>query len=184
MSNSPRFSRAFALALGALAATGLGMAFQDMQAIEADGLKFQAPAAWKSLPAKGMRKVQLSVPGAADKDAAEFAVFAFLGGAGGVQANLDRWQGQFKGEDGKTPPLGSKKVKSKSGIEVTRVDVKGTYTDPFAAAGPRPQPGYAMLAAIVESPKYAYFLKLTGPEATVKAAASDFDKAIDSVEVK
>lgn len=184
MSISARSFRVLALTLGFLTAASLGVSAQEPRVVDANGLKFQAPAGWKSLPARGMRAAQLTVPGSGDKNHAEFIVFAFPGGAGTVQANLDRWQGQFKGEDGKVPPLSSKKLKSKSGVEVTRVELKGTYTDPFAAGGPKPQPGSAMLAGIVETPKMAYFLKLTGPEATVKAANADFDKVVESLEVK
>lgn len=187
MSNFSRISRPFALAIGALAVTGLGMAFQDSRTIEADGLKFQAPAAWKSItPKSTIRKAQLAVPAAeGDKEAGELVVFAFPGGAGSVQANLDRWQAQFKGADGKAPALESKKVKSQSSVEVTRVELKGTYTEPtFGQGDPKPRPGFALLGCIVETPKTSYFLKLTGPEATLKAAGPSFDKLIDSVAVK
>lgn len=187
MSKSPRFHRAIALAVGALAVAGLGLAAQDVRTIEADGLKFQAPASWKSItPKSSMRKAQVSIPAAdGDKESGELVVFAFPGGAGSVQANLERWQAQFKGTDGKVPALASKKVKSKAGVDVTRVDLKGTYTEPtFGQGDPKPRPGFALLGAIVESPKVSYFLKLTGPEATLKAATDGFDKLIDSMEVK
>lgn len=187
MLNSPRFSRSLALVLGALAVAGLGASFQDARTIETDGLKFQVPAAWKSITPKGtIRKAQLSVPAAeGDKEAGELVVFAFPGGAGSVQANLDRWQAQFQGSDGKAPALASKKLKSQSGAEVTRVELKGTYTEPtFGQGDPKPRTGFALLGAIVETAKTSYFLKLTGPEATLKAATPGFDKLIDSVNVK
>src|SRR3954447_13552055 len=98
--------------------------------IEAEGLTFRAPEAWKSSkPTSTMRKAQLSVePARGDKDKAELAVYKFPGGAGTVQANIDRWQSQFRDKDGKAPKVESKTVKGKN-VDVTRVEVAGTYTD-------------------------------------------------------
>jgi hypothetical protein len=177
--------RALAVVLTTLAVSGLGAALQDTQTVDAGGLKFQAPKEWKSVPPKGgMRKAELSVPPASgDKDPGVVAVFAFPGGAGGVEANLERWQKQFRDASGNPPKLEPKNIKSKSGVPVTRVELAGTYTEPtFGQGEPTPKPNYRLLGAIVETPQMSYFLRLTGPENTVKGANAAFDKALDSIE--
>src|SRR5580698_5175529 len=71
---------------------------EPKQTIDAKGLKFDAPAAWKSsTPTNAMRRAQLKAePIEGDDYAAELVVFAFDGGAGTVEANLERWQKMFK----------------------------------------------------------------------------------------
>ena len=74
------------------------------QAIDARGLKLQVPAAWKKVEsASQMRAVQLKAdPAEGDDYPAELVVFVFPGGAGGVDANLERWQKLFKDEKGRS----------------------------------------------------------------------------------
>src|SRR3954453_21659963 len=85
---------AVAIVLGGL---GLG-ADAPTQTIDAGGVTFQAPAAWKSTPPSGtMRRAVLRVQAVeGDTEPAELVVTAFGGGAGTVEENLKRWQGQFK----------------------------------------------------------------------------------------
>src|SRR5687767_1418402 len=81
-----------------------------MQKVAADGLSFQAPESWtKTKPSSAMRKAQLTAPAAeGDADKSELVVFKFPGGAGTVQANVDRWRSQFKDKDGKAPEVETK----------------------------------------------------------------------------
>ena len=74
-----------------------------------------------------MRRAQLKVePIEGDDYPAELVVFAFDGGAGTVEANLERWQRLFKDKDGNPPKIESKKVKGKN-VEVTRAETSGHY---------------------------------------------------------
>jgi hypothetical protein len=43
------------------------------------------------------------------------------------------------------------------------------------------KPGFAMRAAVVETPKGPYFVKLTGPTATVRQAEPSFEQFLKSV---
>ena len=103
--------------MGALAgAAALGLLFgadEPAKTVEAGGLSFKAPESWKSVPTNSsMRKAQLKVdPVNGDGYAAELVVYAFAGGAGTVEANLARWQGQFKDADGNPPKIASKTIK-------------------------------------------------------------------------
>jgi hypothetical protein len=147
----------------------------------ASGVKWKAPAPWKSLGDRPMRAATYSVPAAAgDKEAGEVAVFYFgPGQGGGVQANIDRWEGQFPQKTG--APKTSKSTVA--GMAVTSIDVSGTYA---ASAGPMSpekvnKPGFRMLGAIVEAPQGAVFFKFTGPAKTVAASEVAFQGMIKAI---
>jgi hypothetical protein len=176
--------------LGALAFVGVPGRAQDepkapvkVQKIEADELIFAVPEAWKSSkPTSAMRKAQISAPAAkGDSAPAELVLFVFEGGAGGVDANIDRWRRQFTNEDGDPPMVETAKVKGKN-VDVTRVEAAGTYKDPFG--GGSPKPGYRLYGAIVQTDRAGYFFKMVGPEATMKSLKPDFDTMLSSIEAK
>jgi len=152
----------------------------------AAGIKWTAPATWRQEAARPMRAATYSIPASkGDSEAAECAVFYFGPGQGGsVDANVQRWVGQFETPDGKplSPPAAKKdKV---NGLAVTRLDLQGTYLASMgrmAASGAVKKPGYQLLGAIVEAPEGPVFFKLTGPAKTVTAAKADFEKLVHSV---
>jgi hypothetical protein len=117
-----------------------------------------------------MRKAQLRAPG---KDGAADVVFFYFGpgGAGGVQANVDRWIGQFQKVEGKKTE--SKKI---GGTPVTFVEASGTFLvgPPFGQKVPKA--GYALRGAIIGAKGGAIFIKMTGPKKTVDKATADFMK--------
>ena len=108
------------LAGTAALALSLG-ADEPTKTVDAGGLSFKAPQSWKAVPTRSqMRRAQLQVdPTAGDDYPAMLVVYAFPGGAGSMEANLARWQGQFKDADGNPPKIQSKTVKGKN-TEVTR----------------------------------------------------------------
>jgi hypothetical protein len=106
---------------------------------------------------------------------------------GSVQANIDRWVGQFSQPEGSKsdgkPKTETKKI---AGREVHLVELAGTYKDargPFAPAVERPD--YRMLAAIVPVGEANYFVKFYGPKATIAAHEKEFRGMIEGLkEVK
>lgn len=154
-----------------------------VRSIDLGGLSLEAPEAWKETKASSaMRKLQLVIPRAeGDQQDGELAVFVFPGGAGTVRDNVERWRNQFRDASGQSPKGESKTVKGKN-VDVTRVELAGTFTDPFGGTGA--QPNYSLLGAIVETPQGAYFVKLIGPAKTLEAAEADFDKMVASMQTK
>jgi hypothetical protein len=66
---------------------------------------------------------------------------------------------------------------------VTLLDVSGTMQPSNMGTGPEtPQPGWRMLAAVVEGPGGPWFFKATGPEATLAAARDDFEAMLRGIE--
>lgn len=157
------------------------MTMMLLPAESASGVKWKVPAAWKSQGDRPMRAATYATPTAAgDKEAGEVAVFYFgPGQGGGVQANLERWEGQFAQKTG--APKSSKSTVA--GMAVTSIDVSGTYA---ASAGPMSptkvnKPGFRMLGAIVEAPQGAVFFKFTGPAKTVGAQEAAFQGMIKAI---
>ena len=70
-----------------------------LMAESASGVKWKAPAAWKNQGDRPMRAATYTTGG--DAEPGEVAVFYFgPGQGGGVQANIDRWIGQFPAKTG------------------------------------------------------------------------------------
>jgi len=111
-------------------------------------------------------------------DDAECVVYFFgQGQGGGVQANIDRWKGQFGGAEAKT---GKRTI---HGLPVTTVDISGSYSGmggPMAPSGPA-KPGYRMLGAIVENAAGNIYIKFAGPTKTIVANQAKFDQLLNSI---
>jgi hypothetical protein len=139
------------------------------------GLHWTAPSNWKSQGERPMRLATYSVP-----EGAECGVYYFgQGQGGGVDANIDRWVGQFQ------QPQGKPKVERRNihGLKITTVDVSGSYTGmggPRAPEGP-PKQGYRLLGAVVEGPQGSLFFKFIGPAKTVAQNQPAFDKLLSSL---
>ena len=151
----------------------------------AAGLKFEAPSTWISeAPSSSMRLAQYRLPGLeGDPEDAELAVFYFGGQGGSVQANVDRWIGQFSNPDGS--PVTDPRVSERNanGVPLTIVDVRGTY---HQSQGPMmaqttAKENYRMLAVVAEGPAGPTFFKLTGPQPTVDHFEESFNSFLDTL---
>ena len=150
--------------------------------VMAKDITLNVPTTWKQSPASNnLRTAQFAIPKVeGDRDDAELVVYFFGGAGGGVNANLERWSGQFQ-------PGGKKqkiyKGESKQG-KYYLLDITGVYNKPIGPPINRqtnPTPGYQMLAVVLMvKDKGNYFLKLTGPQKTVAAASKALRVAIDA----
>ena len=149
------------------------------------GLEFETPSTWISeTPSSSMRLAQYRLPRVeGDPEDAELAVFYFGGQGGSVQANVDRWIGQFSNPDGS--PVTNPRVSERetSGVPLTLVDVGGTY---HQAQGPMmaqttAKENYRMLAAVAQGPGGPTFFKLTGPQPTVDHFEESFNAFLDTL---
>ncbi|MDX1953179.1 MAG: hypothetical protein SFY81_13440 [Verrucomicrobiota bacterium] len=141
-------------------------------------MTFNAPEKWKvvQLPPGGMRKAQLEVPSGEKK--AEVVFFHFgPGGGGGVQANIDRWLGQFK-EPKDQIKAQTEKVEA-NGKKVSYVQAEGTYLSGMPG-GPKTEiPDAMLLGAIIESANGDVFIRMTGPKTVVSEAKAEFRKMVE-----
>lgn len=149
-------------------------------------LTFIAPAAWKKRePAFRIIEAEFAVP-AQEGDATDGRL-TITAATGGVEANVDRWIGQFSQPDGKNTRDLAKTEKLAVGKQTVHlVDLSGTYKDQRGPMTPAVnRENYRMLAAIIPTEKAGqYFVKLYGPQKTIGANEAAFRKFIESLEVK
>ena len=142
-------------------------------------LQLKAPAGWaRKKPQTSIVEYEFAVP-AAKGDTTDGRLTVMAAG-GGVEANIDRWYGQFTQPDGGNTRERAKVKQIKAGgQDVHLVDISGTFKDqrgPMAPAVERPK--YRMLAAIIATKTAGnYFIKLYGPEHTI----ADQEKAFVSM---
>ena len=151
-------------------------------------LRFKAPDGWTTeKTSSSMRVAQYKLPKAeGDKEDASLVLYYFGATQGGTpQANIDRWIGQMQQSDGSDSKSKAKtETLTVNGLKVTTVDVTGTYTAEMAPGSGtfHNDDNYRLRAAVVETPKGNYFVKLTGPAKTITrwdAAYNDYLKSFD-----
>jgi hypothetical protein len=114
---------------------------------------------------------------------AEMVVTAFQGGAGSVEANIQRWRGMFTDDRGNPAQIETKKVQGKN-VEVIRAEAHGKYHP--AQLGGRPEPvreNARLLGAIINAREVSYFIRMVGPDKTMKKIAPDFDELLKTLKV-
>jgi hypothetical protein len=153
-------------------------------------LRYKVPDGWVvEKSTSNMRVAQYKLPKiSGDTDDALLVLYYFGQGQGGTpQANIDRWIDQMKQPDGS-----SSKDKAKTeaitvnGLQVTTVDVLGNYSGGMAQdSAPKDSIAiYRLRAAIIDTPKGSYFVKLTGPEKTVGNWEQAYREYLKSFEFK
>jgi hypothetical protein len=132
-----------------------------------------------------MRIAEFVIPHAqGDAEDGELIVYYFGTGAGTIDANIDRWIGQIQQPDGTATNAKAKRTtQTVNGLRLTMVDAEGTYV-----AEMRPgstdrynKPGFRLRAAVVETPRGPYYVKMTGPAKTIGAADAAFTAFVGSL---
>jgi hypothetical protein len=147
--------------------------------LDLGGAVLDAPEAWEfSTPSSSMRLAEATIPGPGGP--ALLTVFFFgEGGGGGVDANLARWVGQVQSEE---EPVRDRFTVGD--FTISTIEVDGTLLPSTMGTGPsEPIADAALVGAVIEGPGGPWFLKVTGPEATVSAAREAFDGMLRSVQV-
>ena len=152
-------------------------------------LKFTVPAGWvEEQRTSSMRVAQYKLPKATgDSEDASLVLYYFGQGQGGsTAANIARWVGQMTNADGSATPEAKEEQFETNGLKVSTVDVFGTYVAETAPGSGtfHNKAGYRLRAAVVETPKGSYFVKLVGPEKTVAQWNESFLSYLKSFELK
>ena len=163
----------------AMPGSGAAMGAAGGGAAGSDDIAYDAPASWVSAPNPSpMRKATFKIPKAGGE--AEDAELAVSSAAGGVDANIKRWEQQFGDAKAKT------ELRTIHGLKVTTVEIKGK----IASGGMMGMPGTAakdsqmLLGAVVDAGDRQHFFKMVGGEKTVTAAKKDFEKFVSSLHAK
>jgi len=136
------------------------------------------PPEWKRLPRSGMRYASYDIPSVkGDPRGGELNVFIL---SGDVEANIQRWMGEFSKFDPKTVVRTNRTVNNmkQATVEIPKGHFNGGMGDTKASDN------YGLLGGIIEAPSGSmFFFKLTGPSPVLKAARNPFYKMLDSARV-
>jgi hypothetical protein len=152
-------------------------------------LVFNAPSSWKKVkPRSFVVEYEISVPKSEGEagDAADGRL-TIMGAGGNVQANIDRWYGQYTQPDGSKTADNSTVTESKvAGCDVTWVDIEGTLMDrpggPMAGGAVVERENYRTLASIIQAGDHGqYFIKLYGPVKTINDNEAAFRSFVQSL---
>ncbi|MCA9605737.1 MAG: hypothetical protein KC619_09090 [Myxococcales bacterium] len=154
---------------------------------EGDGPEFQPiaggvgwtaeePFVW-ARPSNDMRDAQYTVRGVPNVELTVSHFAPDVGGGGDVDANVERWAGQFDPQEGREV-----RHREINDLRVTTVDVGGTFVG-RQGMGPAgaPRPSWRMLGAIVEGPEGLVFFKLLGPASAVETSAEAFEALVATI---
>jgi hypothetical protein len=179
-----------ACAHGTALTLGLSNTNQAQTSQSTGELKYKVPDGWiVEKPTSAMRAAQYSLPkGEGDTEDAILVLYYFGQGQGGsAAANIDRWINQMQQADGHPSKESAKtEALTVNGLKVTMVDVAGTYTAEMSPGSGtfNNKAGYRLRAAVVETPKGSYYVKLIGPEKTVRKWDEAYSKYVKSFEFK
>lgn len=136
------------------------------------GFKFTVPADWQEQPPKSQFVLgEFSLTGEGGP-----ARLTLSSAGGGLEANIERWQGQFS--RGPNDPEPRQSEITFDGQKGTLVELSGTYTDMLSAGNPGKN--WRMLGVAVPIGPINFFVKLTGPQSTVTAQRDAFVKFVES----
>lgn len=149
---------------------------QDAAVVVLDAICLTAPATWtRKATDSSFVAAEYSLP-QADGDSADGRLTISTAG-GSVEANIDRWKGQFKPQ----PQSISQEDVDIAGLKATIVDLSGDFNDqrgPFAPGELRS--GYRMIAAVIPVGGQLQFIKATGPQKTIASHADAIHQFIRS----
>lgn len=139
---------------------------------------YATPDTWTSRPpSSSMRVAEWVLPGDAS-----CALFSFPGG-GSVDANFQRWLGQFEQPDGTPSADAARRMNMEvSGVAVEFLQVTGTFNAPNPQMnGPGESlPNYGLFGAVFSTEPAPYFLKCTGPAPAIQAQAEELTAFVAS----
>lgn len=145
----------------------------DGGTVETGPYVFTVPEGWQSVPpANNMRAAELHV---------QDAVAAFSMAGGSVDANINRWAGQFISPQGGSPEPKIDEIQV-NGISVTLVELSGTYFDGAMTGQVTEKPDHTMLAAILPGPQMSVFIKFTGPTRTINEVRQQWMELVHSAQ--
>jgi hypothetical protein len=162
--NFTKVSQSRYLCLAALFISIIASRAQEHSTFPVGDFTFTRPAKWEWADSTSqMRKAQLNVTDVASKASANVAFYYFgAGGAGGVQANVDRWLDQFA--EPRDQINANVEHTTVGTTKLTYVQAEGTYKSGMPGGPTTPMPGYALIGAILESANGNVFVRMTGPK--------------------
>jgi len=156
------------------AAAGLAEQIAGADAVEVAGLRWTIPEGWQAVePANSMRAAELRVPNPLGESLVTFST-----AGGDVQQNVTRWGAQVLDPVTGEPQRPRARRLEIAGRVVHTVELSGTYLDGPPGGAPTERPYHMLRGAIVDGPSGLVFVKMTGPEDAMTAAAGAWNAMI------
>ena len=141
-------------------------------------LNYRVPNSWQRVqPSSAMRVDELLIDPISQT---KLAIFIFPKIPGIIEANLQRWKGQFK----EGTVTDSKEQFNQADLPITIYQAEGSYLETTQPMNPRAakeeRADYEMLTAIVELNDGAWFFKTVGPKQVIDSQRVNFNQLIKS----
>lgn len=136
------------------------------------GFTFIVPGDWEEQPLKSeFTLAEYSLPGTAGSGR-----LTISSAGGSISENIERWKAQFnRGSDDEEARESPIKFDGRLG---TLVELHGTFTDMFSAR--EAKKNSRMLGAAIRLDETNFFIKLTGPAATITERRDEFIKFVET----
>lgn len=145
-----------------------GAAAEPTAAPAVGGLQWAVPGRWTRRPPSGLRAAEYEVPDGAGGAPAVCSVFYFgHGRVGTMEANLERWRGQFQRLD-----HADRAARDVGGLELIVVEMEGRYA--ASAAAPDAIDDALLLGAAIDGPEGPVFVKCVGRRPVLDGGRSEF----------
>ena len=144
--------------------------------------QFIAPSSWQfRTPASTARLAEYTLSRTAD-GTGEIVVYFFGPQQGpNVDANLERWKGQFSHPDG-SPVTGKVSRDSSGAFPLVFAEYEGSYKRGIGAgSSDSVRAGQRLIAAIIQTPKGTMFAQMFGSAARVAAERDAFTAFVKSI---
>lgn len=104
-------------------------------------------------------------------------------GAGSVEANMERWIGQFQQPDGRDAHEVAQLTHVRvNDLDVHNVDISGTYVAQAPGSQQaRNDPDFRMIASVVDTAAGPYYIRFLGPAATIDLRMGAYDRFTSSL---
>ena len=133
--------------------------------------KWNVPSDWKEQPLSEMRVASFKTDGA-NGESADISITSFPGDAGGVESNVNRWRGQVHQTNLDADSLAKTLERTTvDGVPVVLVDIQ----TPEGTEKPD-----RIIGAVLRTADRTWFVKMTGPPATLQAQAENFKQFVNS----
>ena len=138
------------------------------------GIRFDVPASWDEQPESEFYEAKYLI----GSESGEMMLTLTTMG-GGVEANLERWVGQFQQSPGSRPRRDTLRV---DGTSSEWLDVRGTFR---SRVGNRPGPheDWRLLGVAIPMRPRPFLLKLVGPRAAVSEFEDEFRSFVRSAQL-
>ncbi|QDU09139.1 hypothetical protein [Gimesia aquarii] len=140
-----------------------------------DGIVFHVPEGWEEVPLspaqQGLISASFRIPKAGDQ-----VKLTLSSVGGGIDANLQRWRGQFQLPPGETPTQETIRVDN---TDVIWLDLRGTFESGIGLESAT-KSGMRMIGVAIPRSPRDFYLKLTGPRDQLMKVEKEFRKFVKS----